>query len=197
MTERAVPRGRWLLFWSIALGGAAFDLASKWWIFRRVGPPGSPPVPLVADILELRTTYNTGALWGIGAVLPYSSLMFASLSIVAAVAICYWLFVRGGARDRGLTIALSLIMAGALGNCYDRLRYGHVRDFMHFHVDSVGFDFAIYNFADNMLVAGAVVLVLLALKPEPVAMAEPEPSTSGHPEAPGSGVSGSASTTTS
>ena len=57
-------------------------------------------------------------------------------------------------------------MAGAMGNCYDRLVFGHVRDFVHFHVDSIGFDCAIFNFADNMLVAGAVILVLFALRPE-------------------------------
>jgi signal peptidase II len=59
-------------------------------------------------------------------------------------------------------------MAGAMGNCYDRLVFGHVRDFMHFHIDPIGFDCAIFNFADNMLVAGAVILMLLALKPPPV-----------------------------
>ena len=82
-------------------------------------------------------------------------------------AICYWLFVLGAAADRRLTVALALIMAGALGNCYDRLALGHVRDFVHLHVDAIGFDCAIFNFADNMLVVGAVVLVLLALRPEP------------------------------
>ena len=46
-------------------------------------------------------------------------------------------------------------MAGALGNCYDRLVFGYVRDFVHFHVDPINFDCAIFNFADNMLVAGA------------------------------------------
>ena len=39
-------------------------------------------------------------------------------------------------HDRVLTIALGLIMAGAMGNCYDRLVFGHVRDFVHFHVDA-------------------------------------------------------------
>lgn len=63
-------------------------------------------------------------------------------------------------------------MAGALGNCFDRLAYGHVRDFVHFHVDAINFDCAIFNFADNMLVAGAIILMLLALRPEP----ESEPS---------------------
>ncbi len=65
-----------------------------------------------------------------------------------------------------MTVALALIMAGALGNCYDRLVFGHVRDFVHFHVDAIGFDCAIFNFADNMLVAGALTLVFYAMRPE-------------------------------
>lgn len=167
--DRKVPTSRWVLFWSLALGGALFDLATKSWIFNWVGPPGSPPKPLVADILELRTTYNTGALWGIGGELAHGSLIFALLSVLAGFAILFWLFVKGGAHDLLLTIALGLIMAGALGNCYDRIVFGHVRDFMHFHVDSIGFNFAIFNFADNMLVAGSALLLLLTLRPEPAA----------------------------
>ena len=62
-------------------------------------------------------------------------------------------------------------MAGAMGNCYDRLVFGYVRDFVHFHVDAIGFDCAIFNFADNMLVAGAITLVLYALRPENAAPA--------------------------
>jgi signal peptidase II len=158
---------RWALFWTIALGGAAFDLATKWIIFARVGAPPAPPVTLVRGVLEIHTSFNTGALWGLGRTLPHSSLLFAALSVVAAFAICYWLFVRGAATDARLTAALGLIMAGALGNCYDRLVLGHVRDFVHFHVDPIGFDCAIFNFADNMLVAGAIALMLLAMRPEP------------------------------
>ena len=182
MTTRVrVPASRWVLFWAIALGGAGFDLATKEAIFARVGPPGSPPVSILGEVLELRTSHNTGALWGFGGRMPYSSLIFAGLSIVAAVAIGYWLFVRGAAEDWRLTVALGLIMAGALGNCYDRLRFGHVRDFVHFHVDRIGFDFAIFNFADNLLVAGAAILMVLALRPEAPrevgapAFAEPAP----------------------
>jgi signal peptidase II len=171
MTQGVGP-GRWLLFWSIALGGAAFDLATKSLVFSRFGPPPSPSVSVVSGILEIQTSLNPGALWGFGRTLPYSSLVFAGLSIVAGLAICYWLFVRGAAASLALTIALGLIMAGALGNCYDRLVFFHVRDFVHFHVDSVGFDCAIFNFADNMLVAGAITLVLFALRPDPDVPAE-------------------------
>jgi signal peptidase II len=169
----AVPVPRWALFWSIALGGAGFDLVTKTLVFARIGPPPAPPISLVTNVLELHTSYNSGALWGFGRGLPHSSLIFAALSVVAGVAICYYLFVKRAASDARLTAALALIMAGALGNCFDRLMFGHVRDFVHFHVDAIGFDCAIFNFADNMLVAGATVLLLLALRPEPPHPEEP------------------------
>ncbi len=164
MLARDVPWHRWLLFWSIALGGAAFDLATKTIVFDRL--PLHARHSVVENVLELRPSQNTGALWGFLAGVPNSSLMFAALSIVAAAAIWYYLFVRGAARDWAVTAALALIMAGALGNCYDRLAFGYVRDFVYFHVDAINFSCAIFNFADNMLVVGAIALMLLALRPE-------------------------------
>lgn len=172
MTPDAVPPRNRFVFWALALGGAAFDLATKAIVFARI--PFGASRPVLDHVLELRPSHNQGALWGIGTGLPHSSLIFAALSAAAAVAICYWLFWRGAAADTRLTVALGLIMAGALGNCYDRLVFGHVRDFVHFHVDSINFNFAIFNFADNMLVAGAAILLLLALRPESPAT-EPEP----------------------
>src|SRR5579864_5700296 len=103
LMRESIPFHRYLLFWSIALGGATLDLASKTFVFAWIGPPGSVPHPLVDDILELRTSFNKGALWGVGGGLPNSSLIFATLSVFAALAICWWLFVRGGAIDRRLT----------------------------------------------------------------------------------------------
>jgi signal peptidase II len=163
-----VDPSRLLLFSGIALGGLIFDLVTKAMIFAWIGPPHPHPrvVTLIPRVLELQTSQNPGALWGLGAGLPFSSLIFAGLSVVAALIICYWLFFLGAASSRVLTIALGLIMAGALGNCYDRLMFGYVRDFVHFHVDPINFDCAIFNFADNMLVAGALTLVLYAMRPE-------------------------------
>lgn len=175
MNEGQVPKSRWVLFWTIAIGGATFDLVSKALVFEWVGPPGSPPRSLIPPVLDLRTSFNQGALWGFGKSVPHSSLIFAALSIVAIVAICYWLFVKKAASDWRLTAALALIVAGALGNCYDRLVHGHVRDFVHFHVDAINFDFAIFNFADNMLVAGAACLIVLAMRAD---LQEPAPAAS-------------------
>jgi signal peptidase II len=166
-SKRLVPLSRFFLFWAIALFGMGFDLSTKSYVFAWLGPQYKhAPVTIVKNVLELQTSHNTGALWGFMRGVPYSSLLFAILSMIAAVGICYWLFVVGAARDRRLTMVLGLIMAGALGNCYDRLVFGYVRDFVHFKIDPIGFDCAIFNFADNMLVVGALSLVLLALRPE-------------------------------
>jgi signal peptidase II len=164
--EGRVGLGRWLLFWSIAVGGTAFDLVTKSIVFSRIGPPPAKTYTVIPKILELRTSENTGALWGIGAGLPGSSMIFALLSVLAAGVIFYYLFALGAAASRVLTIALGLIMAGAMGNCYDRLALGYVRDFVYFHVDAIKFECAIFNFADNMLVIGACTLLLYALRPE-------------------------------
>ena len=177
MTATRVPLRNVLLFWTLAIGGTAFDLATKSAIFARITENASRPV--LGDVLDLRPSRNRGALWGLGSEFAYSSLLFATLSIVAALAILYWLFVKRAASDARLTAALALIMAGAIGNCYDRIRFGYVRDFVHFHVDSINFNFAIFNFADNMLVLGAIGLMLLALKPEPVPVAAEPPTSPG------------------
>lgn len=181
----SVGLSRWLLFWTIALGGMAFDLGTKSVIFERIGPPGSRPYSVIPNVLELRTSYNAGALYGLGRQLPYGSLFFAGLSILAAIAICYWLFVHKAAVDWRLTVALALIMAGALGNCYDRLMIGQVRDFAYLHVDAINFETAIFNFADNMLILGALILMLLALRPDTPPV--PESATDNSPaQSPGS-----------
>ena len=79
-------------------------------------------------------------------------------------------------------------MAGALGNCYDRLVFGYVRDFVHLHVNAIDFDCAIFNFADNMLVAGALTLVLLRHAARgrgipPSRLSRPSPTPSSRPPA--------------
>lgn len=170
---RPIPVRNIVLFVVIALGGAAFDLATKTYIFNWVGEPQEGRiVSVVPNVIELQTSYNRGALWGFLRNVPGSPKIFAGLSVVAVAMIVVWLFVGKAARSTGLTVALALITAGALGNCYDRLFLNHVRDFVHLHIDPIRFECAIFNFADNMLVVGASALVLMALRPDPVAASE-------------------------
>jgi signal peptidase II len=162
------------LFLAIALLGCAADLATKSWIFDRLGMPYThPPMVLITGIFSLTTSLNEGALFGMG---QGMTLAFAGLSVLAAAGIVYWLVLAGASRDSWLTVALGFIMAGIAGNLYDRLglpglvwhapdpRDGQpvyaVRDWLHFEIQSIGFNWAVFNLADSMLVIGACMLFL-------------------------------------
>ncbi|MBV9124980.1 MAG: signal peptidase II [Planctomycetes bacterium] len=102
---------------------------------------------------------NHGALFGLGG--EYAMLanaVFAVVSIVAALAIMYWSTRRSTARDLALCAALGLILAGTVGNLYDRLIFGGVRDFLYFY----WIDWPVFNIADCCLVCGAFLLLAQA-----------------------------------
>jgi len=87
--------------------------------------------------------------------------MFTGLSIAVSIALVVWLR-RLKARSQGLlACALSLILAGALGNVIDRIRFGHVIDFILVYWDE--HVFPIFNVADSAITIGAALLLLDAL----------------------------------
>lgn len=82
---------------------------------------------VVPRILELRLTTNTGAVFGLG---KGNRVVFIAVSLVATVVIGL-LFWRSPAGAWGTHLALGMILAGALGNLYDRVVYRAVRDMLH------------------------------------------------------------------
>jgi signal peptidase II len=176
---KAILSSRFVLFWGLAAGGCAIDLATKRWIFDRLGMPGAKPTEWLWDnVFGLTTSLNEGALFGIG---QGQVTLFALLSVVALVGILYWLFVSGAAEDWLLTFALGLVTAGIFGNLYDRLglpglkwdfplaRRGDsvkaVRDWLHFQIQGL-IDWPIFNIADSLLVCGAGLLIWHAFTAE-------------------------------
>jgi signal peptidase II len=169
-----ISPGRIGLFVAVAAIGCAVDLTTKSLAFDRLGPPGGATWWLIDGLAGFQTSLNEGALFGIG---QGNVWLFATFSVIAAIAILYWMFVAGAARDRLLTVALACIMAGVLGNLYDRLGLwwtpefaGHaryaVRDFIL--LQWRGWVWPNFNIADSLLVCGAGCLILHAwLTPEP------------------------------
>jgi signal peptidase II len=127
---------------------------------------------------------NHGALWGIGDRRDGAedesdfNHVFALVSVAAAVAIIIWSFRKSTASDRWLCMALGLILAGTLGNLYDRVVFLGVRDFLQW---VYLFNFPRFNIADSCLVCGAALLLVQAFfavpheKPRPVATASMAP----------------------
>ena len=158
-----VPPGRYALFWALAVTGAFLDLSTKWLAFRWIGEPrDSSPAPSVSIFpgkFSLTTSYNRGALWGFGHNVPFANHVFAGLSVLAAVAFLVWLFWFGAAHSRSVTFALGFMMAGTVGNCYDRIMIQKVRDFLFIE----WIDWPIFNLADSFLVCGALILIWQAI----------------------------------
>ncbi|HEV3005502.1 MAG TPA: signal peptidase II [Pirellulales bacterium] len=170
---KTVPTSRYIVFSLLAVFGCLADLTTKTWVFAWLGPPQQRnPWWLIKDICGFQTSLNEGALFGMG---QGKVWLFASLSVVASVAIVYWLFIVKAARDRSLTVALGLVAGGIFGNLYDRLglwtmpgqpnqRFHAVRDFILFQYrDWVWPNF---NVADSLLVCGAALLVWHAFRAE-------------------------------
>jgi signal peptidase II len=177
----SVPKWRVALFLGLAIGGCAIDLATKHWIFAKLGMPGGNKIVVVPpDIFCFETSLNEGALFGIG---QGMALVFAGLAVLAAAGIVYWIFVAGAGQDTWLTFALGCVTAGIFGNLYDRLglhgliwpppdpRAGQtahaVRDWLHFQIRAINFDWAVFNIADSLLVVGAIMLFWHAIWREP------------------------------
>jgi lipoprotein signal peptidase len=103
---------------------------------------------------------NHGALFGIGGGQKgLANGVFAAVSMAAAIAIVVWGTRPTTARERGLMTALGLILGGTVGNLYDRLVFGGVRDFLYFYY----IDWPVFNVADCCLVVGAGLLLIQAV----------------------------------
>jgi signal peptidase II len=127
--------------------------------FTDVTPPEGFLYPLQTWSANVLPRVNQGALFGFGN--DYSNLanaVFALVSVAAAVAIIFWSTRKSSARDVFLCTSLGLILAGTLGNLYDRVVFNGVRDFLHFY----WFEWPVFNIADSCLVCGAILLLAQA-----------------------------------
>ncbi len=161
---------RWVAFLAIASTGTGADLLSKQWIFSWRGLPGeNGPWWIIEPYVGIETAVNPGALFGMGAGF---GLVFAALSVVAAVGIVVWLTRYRAIDSWWLTIALACVTSGIFGNLYDRLGLWNppasrpdwssgVRDWILFRYEQ--FVWPNFNIADSLLVCGAIMLVIHSL----------------------------------
>ena len=164
-----------------------YDIVPGWFKFTAEFDPTTPLCDCGASGLQtwsapVMPRVNKGALFGIGGHhKELANNIFAGVSVLAALAILVWGTRRSTSHDRWLSIALGLILGGTIGNFYDRIVFGGVRDFLHCYYDKhVWPDF---NIADCCLVCGAgVLLVHSFFVTEPAAQPAPaEPAVAAAP----------------
>ena len=112
---------------------------------------------VITSFFNLVLAYNKGAAFGFLNSQPgWQRYFFTAIAVVAVGFIIYLL--RRHAGQRLFCWALALIMGGAIGNAIDRLLYGHVIDFLDFHLKNVG-HFPAFNVADSAICLGAALFV--------------------------------------
>jgi signal peptidase II len=112
---------------------------------------------VITEFLNLVLVYNKGAAFSMFADAPGWQTPLLIVFALAAAGIVSYLIVRNPGK-RLLCLGLALILGGALGNVIDRVRYGHVVDFLDFH--AMGWHWPAFNVADSGITVGAVLLIL-------------------------------------
>jgi signal peptidase II len=153
--------------WPIFLGLAAVivvaDQVTKSWIAATLAPGASMSV--VGDSIRLVNGQNNGALFGL---FRDNAAIFGLISIVVVGLIVAY-HARAG-RSPYLSVALGLLLGGALGNMTDRLRLGYVVDFVDAGIGSLRW--YTFNVADAAISCAILMLILLAIRPS---LGDPRP----------------------
>jgi signal peptidase II len=146
----------WLLLLSALIVLA--DRLTKIWVAAHIPMGGA--IPVIPRVLRITHWTNDGAAFSLFAETASPHVVrwvLVSFSALAALVVLI-LLVRLGSRFTATTVALALILAGALGNLHDRILYGSVVDFIEVHIFS--YHWPDFNVADSSVVTGACLLLL-------------------------------------
>jgi len=117
----------------------------------------------VTSFLNLLLVYNPGAAFSfLSDAAGWQRWFFVSIALIASAWIVYLL--REYPNQRLFALALSLVLAGAVGNVIDRILFGAVVDFLDFH--AYGWHWPAFNVADSAITCGALLLIWDALRPK-------------------------------
>lgn len=158
-TPRRLP---WLLLISALV--ILLDRLTKNLVSARIPLGGA--IPVIPHVLRISHWTNEGAAFSLFAnsASPHTvRWTLIGFSLVAALAVLVAM-VRLGSRFTLTTVALALVLGGALGNVHDRIVYGSVVDFIEVHIFT--YPWPDFNIADSAIVVGACLLLLDSLLPQ-------------------------------
>ncbi len=169
------PKSKIPFLLATAIAALALDQLSKAWVVGNVA--GRPPISIIEGFARLRYTENTGAAFGFFQ--GWTGLLsIAAIGIIIAIVLSA---SRVGTSAYGM-VALGLVTGGALGNLIDRLRLGHVTDFIdvygpYLNINNVHYTFPVFNIADSAITIGAILLMATLLFGKDPAEATPKSPT--------------------
>ena len=152
----------WLLLLSFAV--LALDRWSKVWVSSHIEL--GQAIPVIPGVFRITHVLNDGAAFSLFADsaspehVRWGLIGFSTLAAVAVLVALVWV----GRRLTMTSVALALILGGAIGNDYDRIRFASVVDFLEVHI--VHYHWPDFNVADSAIVTGACLLLLDSLLPK-------------------------------
>lgn len=131
------------------------DRLSKWWFIDIFELPNKGTVEIL-PIFDVVMVWNRGISFGfLSASDDFGRWALVAMNLIIVGVLIYWLRT---AKNIMVSGAIGLVIGGAFGNIYDRVKFGAVADFFQFHWD--GWYFAVFNAADSFIFIGAVLLIL-------------------------------------
>lgn len=135
-----------------------FDQLTKHWIVTYFAArPQAAPISVLGSMLDIEYVQNNGVAFSL---LAGQTVLFVFIALaITVIGTLYW-----RTRDTAslpLKLTFGLILGGAVGNLIDRFTRGYVVDFIHFHLDAIGFNFAVFNVADSGITVGVFLLAVL------------------------------------
>ncbi|HHT9110441.1 MAG TPA: signal peptidase II [Candidatus Brocadiaceae bacterium] len=132
--------------------GVVLDILSKWAVFSQLDDFGK--VTIIPGFLNILKGENEGVVFGM---FPGKTNAFIIFSAVAIIAILY-IYIKSNKTSFLSSFALGLILAGAIGNLWDRIWFGFVRDFIDLHV-AYKYHWPTFNIADTLICIGVSAMV--------------------------------------
>ncbi len=139
------------LFAALATAIVVSDQLLKQWVVANFEP--NTIYPVMGDWLRVDLIHNDGGLFGL---LQGQAQVFAAVT-VGVVGLIAWLQIRWGWRSWLITLALGLLLGGAIGNFIDRIRFGYVVDFADIGVGT--WRWYIFNIADMAVTCFFLLLI--------------------------------------
>lgn len=142
------------MFWGIVIivSCIVLDQISKIIVRAYLQPKGS--ITIIKNFFKLTYVENRGGAWG-----AFSGNLWLFIIItVAALAFMFYLMKDFDLKNNAFySIALVLVIAGAIGNFIDRVIFKYVTDFLDFYI--FGYDFPVFNIADICITIGVFMLL--------------------------------------
>lgn len=156
-TSQATVRRRFDL-WPLIVAAVtlALDQATKAAVVAAFGPPGSGNVQtIIPNLVEFRHEQNTGSAFSLFQG-QNTFLLLVGLIVIGLLVYYYRAMPQGRPL---LRIAVGAVVGGAIGNLVDRLRLGHVTDWIHVFSPGV-FNYPTFNVADSCISVGMITIAL-------------------------------------